>query len=96
MNMQMPLRTGVLRPTCADAKVWPSTSGGARKVGKLEEETLSLDAERIRALMSAVAESRDIVAFELLYRHFYPRVRSYMIKMTRGNRILAEELAQEC
>ncbi|OCI98804.1 RNA polymerase subunit sigma [Rhizobium sp. AC27/96] len=45
--------------------------------------------------MSAVAESRDIVAFELLYRHFYPRVRSYMIKMTRGNRILAEELAQE-
>ena len=95
MNMQMPLRAGVLRPTCADAKVWPSTSGGARKVGKLEEETVSLDAERIKVLMSAVAESRDIVAFELLYRHFYPRVRSYMVKMTRGNRILAEELAQE-
>ena len=94
MNMQMPLRIGVLRTTCADAKVW-SSSGGARKVGKLEEETVSLDAERIKALMSAVAESRDIVAFELLYRHFYPRVRSYMVKMTRGNRILAEERAQE-
>lgn len=95
MNIQMPLRTGVLRATCADAKVWPTSSGGARKVGKLEEETVSLDAERIRVLMAAVVDSRDIGAFELLYRHFYPRVRSYMVKMTRGNRILAEELAQE-
>lgn len=74
--------------------MWP-TPGRARKVGKLEEESVSLGAERIKVLMSAVADSGDVGAFEILYRHFYPRVRSYMVKMTKGNRILAEELAQE-
>ncbi|WP_349294047.1 sigma-70 family RNA polymerase sigma factor [Rhizobium sp. AN80A] len=95
MNMQMPLRTELRRALSAEAKVWPTSSGVAREVDKLEEEPVSLDAGRIKALMSAVADSRDIGAFELLYRYFYPRVRSYMVKMTRGNRILAEELAQE-
>ncbi len=94
MNMQMLRRYALHRDACVAATRW-TTPGGARKVDKLEEEGVSLGAERINPLMSAVAESRDTVAFELLYRHFFPRVRSYMVKMTRGNRILAEELAQE-
>jgi len=94
MNMQLPRRTALRRAACAEATGWP-TPGGARKVGKLEEESVRLAAERIKVLMSAVAGSRDVGAFETLYRHFHPRVRSYMVKMTRGNRILAEELAQE-
>ncbi|MDV4158391.1 MULTISPECIES: sigma-70 family RNA polymerase sigma factor [Rhizobium] len=69
--------------------------GLERKVGALEEEKQKLDAARINSLMSAVGKSRDIDSFEILYRHFYPRVRSYMVRLTRGNRILAEELTQE-
>jgi RNA polymerase sigma-70 factor (ECF subfamily) len=92
--MQLPRRTALRRAARVEATGWP-TPGGARKVGKLEEESVRLDADRIKVLMSAVADWRDVGAFETLYRHFYPRVRSYMVKMTRGNRILAEELAQE-
>lgn len=94
MNMQLPRRTALRRAACAEATGWP-TPGEARKVGKLEVDGDSLDAERIKVLMSSVADSGDVGAFEVLYRHFYPRVRSYMVKMTGGNRILAEELAQE-
>ncbi len=94
MNMQLPLRLGLRRATCAKAIVRP-TPGEAREVGNLEEQRFRLDPERIKVLMSAVADSRDVGSFEILYRHFYPRVRSYMIRMTRGNNILAEELAQE-
>ncbi|RUL99363.1 sigma-70 family RNA polymerase sigma factor [Rhizobium chutanense] len=61
----------------------------------MEEDSPSSDVARINLLMAAVATSRDREAFETLYRHFYPRVRSYMVRMTKGNRILAEELAQE-
>jgi RNA polymerase sigma-70 factor, ECF subfamily len=61
----------------------------------LEKEDVKLDAERINSLMAAVADARDLEAFETLYRHFCPRIRSYMIRLTKGNRVLAEELTQE-
>jgi len=94
MNMQLPLRSGLRRGNCAKAVAW-RTPGLERKVGALGEEKQKLDAARINSLMSAVGKSRDIDSFEILYRHFCPRVRSYMVRLTRGNRILAEELTQE-
>ncbi|WP_348633770.1 sigma-70 family RNA polymerase sigma factor [Rhizobium sp. BK376] len=61
----------------------------------LKEEGLKSDTARINWLMAAVADARDVDAFEILYRHFRPRVRSYMVRLSRGNRVLAEELTQE-
>jgi len=61
----------------------------------LEEEQEKSDAARINTLMAAVAKSRDVEAFEAVYSHFSPRVRSYMVRLTKGNRVLAEELTQE-
>ena len=44
--------------------------------------------------MQRIAERRDRAAFELLFRHYAPRVKAYMLKLgTDGH--LAEEVAQE-
>jgi RNA polymerase sigma-70 factor (ECF subfamily) len=66
-----------------------------QKAQVLEEEQEKSDAARINTLMAAVAKSRDVEAFEAVYSHFSPRVRSYMVRLTKGNRVLAEELTQE-
>jgi RNA polymerase sigma-70 factor (ECF subfamily) len=44
--------------------------------------------------MARVSVHRDIDAFEALYRHFTPKVRSYMRKVTK-DAAWADELAQE-
>jgi len=46
------------------------------------------------ALLRAVGERRDIESYETLFRHFAPRVKSYMAR-TGGDSQLAEELMQE-
>jgi RNA polymerase sigma-70 factor (ECF subfamily) len=53
-----------------------------------------LDHDAINALMARVAVLRDIDAFEILYRHFTPKVRSYMQKVTKDV-AAADELTQE-
>jgi RNA polymerase sigma-70 factor (ECF subfamily) len=88
------LRIGSRRADCAKAIVRPKL-GRERKARVLEDERLALGADQMIGLMSAIANSRDVGAFEILYGHFYPRVRSYMMRMTKGDRVLAEELAQE-
>ncbi len=45
-------------------------------------------------LLVAVGDERDKDAFEQLYRHFIPRLRSYMKRLTKDT-ALAEELSQE-
>lgn len=50
--------------------------------------------DAINALMARVAVHRDIDAFETLYRHFTPKVRSYMQKVTK-DAASADELTQE-
>lgn len=42
----------------------------------------------------AVAKSRDYAAFEALFRHFAPRVKSYLLKIGRDASV-AEEVMQE-
>ena len=45
------------------------------------------------ALLRAVAQQRDIAAYETLFRHFAPRLQSYMARL--GDSQQAEELVQE-
>lgn len=48
----------------------------------------------LRELLRAVGENRDVAAYEVLFRHFAPRVKSYMIRLA-GDGQQAEELMQE-
>lgn len=45
-------------------------------------------------LLAAVGRDRDVAAFEVLFRYYAPRVRSYMARLAR-DRHAAEELMQE-
>jgi RNA polymerase sigma factor (sigma-70 family) len=45
-------------------------------------------------LMVAISVQKDIHAYEIIFRHFAPRVRSYMAKLAADSQ-LAEELMQE-
>ena len=48
----------------------------------------------LSALLSAVARDRDVAAFEILFRHYAPRVKAYMARLARDGQA-AEELMQE-
>lgn len=50
--------------------------------------------EEFARLVAAVASRRDVAAFEALFRHFGPRVKTYMVRQTK-NPQMAEELMQE-
>ncbi len=54
----------------------------------------ALESKEINALMAAVAERQDVDAYQLLYRHFVPKVRAYMSKIG-SERAFADEMAQE-
>lgn len=45
-------------------------------------------------LLSAVGSQKDLVAYETLFRHFAPRIKAYMARLSRDSQ-LAEELMQE-
>lgn len=46
------------------------------------------------ALIGAIADRQDMAAFEALFRDFGPRIRAYLIKLTRDGQA-AEDLMQE-
>jgi RNA polymerase sigma-70 factor (ECF subfamily) len=94
IHLEEPLRSGLHRDVRATPTAWHSPEL-KRKARVLEEDQGKFEAVRINSLMAAVAKSRDMQAFEAVYRHFCPRVRSYMVRLTKGNRELAEELTQE-
>ncbi|MHA6299838.1 RNA polymerase sigma factor [Devosia sp. CAU 1758] len=50
--------------------------------------------EDIGALIVAIAATRDMAAFEALFRAFGPRIRAYLLKLTRDGQA-AEDLMQE-
>jgi RNA polymerase sigma factor (sigma-70 family) len=52
------------------------------------------DAARMNAAVLAVARQRDRSAFKLLFDHFAPRVKGYLMRLGAGNAV-AEDLAQE-
>lgn len=55
---------------------------------------MSENPEELDRLLESVALRRDVAAFEVLFRHFGPKVKTYMLRQTR-NPQLAEELMQE-
>ena len=60
----------------------------------MSETVKSDDAVDMPELLASVASRRDVDAFEVLFRHFSPRIRAYMARQVR-DRQLAEELMQE-
>ncbi|MET3858280.1 RNA polymerase sigma factor (sigma-70 family) [Rhizobium sp. OAE497] len=52
------------------------------------------DQTRLKRLLEAVAQTRDPAAFEELYKHIYPRLRSHMRRLAKDF-VIADELAQE-
>ena len=52
------------------------------------------EASEINALLARVAQLRDRAAFALLFRHFAPRVKAYLLRLG-APAALAEDLAQE-
>jgi RNA polymerase sigma-70 factor (ECF subfamily) len=47
------------------------------------------------ALLARAVHARDVAAFAALVRLHQPRVRGFLTRMTRGDRALADDLAQE-
>jgi RNA polymerase sigma-70 factor (ECF subfamily) len=52
------------------------------------------EAPELNALLHRVAEKRDRAAFALLFSHFAPRVKAYLLRLGASS-ALAEDLAQE-
>ena len=50
--------------------------------------------DEVASLLLAVGQSKDMTAFEALFRLYGPRLRAFMLKRT-GDPALAEELMQE-
>lgn len=67
-------------------------SGVARV--RISEAVIDETPEEWARLLDAVASRGDVAAFEILFRHFGPRVKTYMLRQTK-NLHMAEELMQE-
>jgi len=52
------------------------------------------DAASLNALLVRVGGARDRAAFEMLFRHFAPRIKAYLLRLGAGAP-MAEDLAQE-
>jgi RNA polymerase sigma-70 factor, ECF subfamily len=71
--------------------------GDCRKFSTMKNDSpegRALDSESMAACIIAVAKSRDYAAFEALFRHFAPRIKSYLLKVG-GDASVAEEVMQE-
>jgi len=66
------------------------TSSGANR----DEAGAGTDSGRMTALLSALKATRDEATFAELFRHYAPRLKSYMRKLGAAEDV-AEELAQE-
>lgn len=60
----------------------------------MNERTASEDQPSMDELMLAVSSRRDVDAFEVIFRHFAPRVKAYMARLSADTQT-AEELMQE-
>ncbi len=60
----------------------------------MNERTASENQPSLEELMLAVSSRRDVDAFEAIFKHFAPRVKAYMAKLSADAQT-AEELMQE-
>lgn len=72
----------------------PVVKKGAAVVSRMSGTVMPENPEELARLVESVALRRDVAAFEVLFRHYGPKVKTYMLRQTR-NQQLAEELMQE-
>ncbi|HEV7305375.1 sigma-70 family RNA polymerase sigma factor [Ensifer sp.] len=60
----------------------------------MNETASELSKDEARILLERVGRDRDMDAFEVLFRHYGPRVKAYMARLERDGSV-AEELMQE-
>ena len=65
-----------------------------RGLMRMNEQTASENQPSMEELMLAVSSRRDVDAFEVIFKHFAPRVKAYMAKLSADTQT-AEELMQE-
>jgi RNA polymerase sigma-70 factor (ECF subfamily) len=81
-------------------KSFPPALGRTRAIariveaGPMDTSTEKQPEPSMSVLLAEIGRTRDIATFELLFRHFAPRVKAYMAK-TGSPGALAEELMQE-
>ena len=86
-------------PACENALVLRPRQRPARfdcrmKRVRMTEVADEITNEELSSLLAAVARDRDVSAFEVLFRHYAPRVKAYMARPARGGQA-DEELMQE-
>jgi RNA polymerase sigma-70 factor (ECF subfamily) len=86
-------------PACQKAVVLrprprPVRLDGPMKWKRMTAKTDEITQEELSALLAKVAGQRDVSAFEVLFRHYAPRVKAYMARLARDGQA-AEELMQE-
>jgi len=96
----MTIAISIPAPVCPDTPIprpWRDCAPGLvvnMKRGRMSEAARDMTPEEARALLEAVGRDRDMEAFEVLFRHYGPRVKAYMAHLARDSGI-AEELMQE-
>jgi len=81
----------VLRPFCP----WPiGWRADMRRRTQVRMVVPGQDAASLNALLIRVGTARDRAAFEMLFRHFAPRIKAYLLRLGAGA-AAAEDLAQE-
>jgi RNA polymerase sigma factor (sigma-70 family) len=97
-SLGMTLAIYPLSGPCEDAALSPRRrlAVPAQTRGKLvtNKEKSASSPEDLGAQIVSIAASADMVAFEALFREFAPRIRAYLIKMTRDAQA-SEDLMQE-
>jgi RNA polymerase sigma factor (sigma-70 family) len=93
MKTSTPVQSvSVERPEAGNVVKLPTASDGRSRT--MADGRKALEPREINALMAAVAERQDVDAYQLLYKHFVPKVRAYMSKIG-SDRAFADETAQE-
>lgn len=87
LTWHFPIRGQVRPARLADARMETGTATSRR-------DAAPMDPAKLSRLLCAVAASRDKAAFAELFRHFSPRLKSYLLRLG-GTAAGAEELVQE-
>lgn len=87
--------TGSLAAAASPQWLCPMTTGKALRRLLIQLVVVpGQDFRDMSSLLRSVAETRDRVAFEALFRHFAPRIKAYLLRLG-ASPSLAEDMAQE-
>lgn len=70
------------------------TGSDMQTTAKALQADCALDSKQLTELLQHVADRKDKKAFSVLFKHFAPRVKSYIFKLG-SDETMAEELAQQ-